>query len=130
MFRSKERTEQRFVILVDEDFTANLSVADWLEDKGHLCSEATDILEALEKFSDFTLGRSPDFVVVNVASMPLDFDSFDAFQFSPERNKVTVLGIKNETSRSQTDRRLVNDFKQLGILLGEETRTRTLALTA
>jgi hypothetical protein len=69
-----ETTHQPVILLLDGSPSAdNKFIKRWFQKSRFLTCEATDIFQALEEISDFTMFQRPDVVLLEVASMPDDF---------------------------------------------------------
>ena len=69
-----EYTHQPVILLLDgSPSTDNEFIKRWFQKSRFLTCEATNIFEALEEISDFTNFQRPDVVLLEVASMPDDF---------------------------------------------------------
>ena len=69
-----ETTHQPVILLLDGRPSAdNKFIKRWFERSRFLTCEATNIFDALEEISDFTNFQRPDVVLLEVASMPDDF---------------------------------------------------------
>ena len=69
-----ETTHQPVILLLDGSPSAdNKFIKRWFEKSRFLTCEATDIFDALEEISDFTMSQRPDVVLLEVASMPDDY---------------------------------------------------------
>ena len=70
----QEYTHQSLIILLDGNAAAdNRFVKQWLKNSRFLTGEATDIFQALEEISDFTVCRCPDVILLEVDSLTHDF---------------------------------------------------------
>jgi hypothetical protein len=69
-----ETTHQPVILLLDGSPSAdNKFIKRWFQKSRFLTCEATDIFEALEEISDFTMSQRPDVVLLEVASLTDDF---------------------------------------------------------
>lgn len=69
-----ETTHQPVILLIDGSAAAdNRFIKRWFQKSRFLTCEATDIFQALEEISDFTMPQRPDVILLEVASMPNDF---------------------------------------------------------
>ncbi len=69
-----ENTHQPVILLLDGSPSAdNKFIKRWFERSRFLTCEAADIFDALEEISDFTNFQRPDVVLLEVASIPDDF---------------------------------------------------------
>lgn len=70
----QERAPQTVILLVDGNAAGNNAfIKDWLEKSPFMTNETTDIFQALEEISDFTVQARPDVVLVEVDSLKNDF---------------------------------------------------------
>jgi hypothetical protein len=69
-----ETKHQPVILLLDGSPSAdNKFIKRWFEKSRFLTFEASDIFDALEEISDFTVSQRPDVVLLEVASMRHDF---------------------------------------------------------
>lgn len=69
-----ENTHQSVILLLDGSISAdNKFVKRWFQESRFLTCEAADIFHALEEISDFTMSQRPDVVLLEVSSIPDDF---------------------------------------------------------
>ena len=69
-----ENTHQPVILLLDGSPSAdNKFIKRWFRRSRFLTCEAENIFDALEEISDFTKSERPDVVLLEVASMPDDF---------------------------------------------------------
>lgn len=69
-----ETTHQPVILLIDGSSSAdNRFIKRWFQKSRFLTCEATDIFQALEEISDFTMPQRPDVILLEVASMTDDF---------------------------------------------------------
>jgi len=70
----REYTHQSVILLINGNAAAdNRFVKQWLRNSRFLIGEATDIFQALEELSDFTVCRRPDVILLEVDSLATDF---------------------------------------------------------
>jgi hypothetical protein len=69
-----ETTHQPVILLLDGSPSANNQfIKRWFQKSRFLTCEASDIFQALEEISDFTMSQRPDVVLLEVASIPDDY---------------------------------------------------------
>ena len=69
-----ENEHQPIILLLDGNTSAdNKFVKRWFQKSRFFTCEATDIFQALEDISDFTMAQRPDVVLLEVRSMTDDF---------------------------------------------------------
>lgn len=66
-------THQSVILLLDEKAEDNSYIKQRFQESRFLTFEATDIFQALEDISDFTVRSRPDVVLLEVASLSEDF---------------------------------------------------------
>jgi len=86
-------TEQEYlhlsvILLLDGSAADNRFVKQWFKKSRFSTGEATDIFQALEEISDFTICRSPDVILLEVDSVANDFFVV--------REMVQTLSVNNQ----------------------------------
>lgn len=69
----QEYKHQSVIILLDGSAADNRFVKQWFRKSRFVIGETTDIFQALEEISDFTVCRSPDVILLEVNSLSEDF---------------------------------------------------------
>jgi hypothetical protein len=70
----REGTNRTIILLIDGKLTSNDGfIKEWLEASPFMTNETTDIFQALEDISDFTMRSRPDVVLLEVGSLEEDF---------------------------------------------------------
>jgi hypothetical protein len=65
---------QSVILLLDSNTSAdNEFIKNWFQESRFLTSEANDIFQALEVIADFTMPQRPDVILLEVSSIPDDF---------------------------------------------------------
>lgn len=62
------------ILLIAKDQRGGISEKEWLKQSRFRTWEAMNVFDALEGMTDFTLKNRPDVVVLNVESMPMEFE--------------------------------------------------------
>jgi hypothetical protein len=71
-----ENTHQSVILLLDGNTSAdNKFIKNWFQESRFLTSEATDIFQALEEIADFTTPQRPQVILLEVLSIPDDFQT-------------------------------------------------------
>ena len=90
-----ETTHQPVILLLDGSPSAdNKFIKRWFQKSRFVTCEASDILQALEEISDFTNFQRPDVVLLEVASMPDDFQVIKRMtQTHPGQNELLIFAF-------------------------------------
>jgi hypothetical protein len=90
-----ETTHQPVILLLDGSPSVdNKFIKRWFQKSRFLTCEASDIFHALEEISDFTMSQRPDVVLLEVASMPEDFQIVKRMtQTHPGENEFHIFAF-------------------------------------
>jgi hypothetical protein len=93
----KGNISQTIILLLDgKSGTYNKSVKKWLKNRRLLTSEATDIFQALEEISDFTVSYRPDVVLLEVDSLSEDFFMIQTIaQTSLDGGQISIFALSD-----------------------------------
>lgn len=70
----REEAHKTVILLIDGKLTSNDNyIKEWLEESPFMTNETTDIFQALEDITDFTVRARPDVVVLPVESLKQDY---------------------------------------------------------
>ena len=91
------------VLLIEAGLPDKSHVCDWLDENGFLTWRAKDLRHALEELTDFTVRQRPDVVLLEVTSLPENFEILQATIRSSSRcDDVGVVGFDGgKTSREE-----------------------------
>lgn len=90
------------IILVDETAKNGEFVKRWLEKNEFLTCEATDVFQALEEISDFTVRQCPSVILLETNALSEDYVR-EVFQTSCGVNNVSVIALSKTTSSDFTE---------------------------
>ena len=68
---------QSVILLVEECSKENVLIKDWLESNNFSTREATNVYDALDEISDFTVDHCPDVFMLPVSSPANDFATIE-----------------------------------------------------
>lgn len=91
----QEYTHQSVILLLEGSAAADNSfVKQWFRNSRFLIGEATDIFQALEEISDFTVCRCPDVILLEVDSLSEDFPVVrEAVQTLFAHSRLPILAL-------------------------------------
>jgi len=118
--------KQSVILLVKECAEEKGFVKNWLEKNNFLTRETTDVFEALEEITDFTVSRCPDVVLLSVNSPAKDFDRIsETIQLYTNSSEISVITLSGEISNHKNyfNQQLSETGTNLGGLLPALSRT-------
>jgi len=68
---------QPVILLLGKRVTSQDEVDAWLEESPYSICEATNVFQALEQISDFTVGKTPDVVYLHVDRLEADLEMLE-----------------------------------------------------
>jgi hypothetical protein len=121
---------QTLLLLLEDGALIKGNVRMWLTNSGFVTWEAKDVCHALEEFSDFTVKRRPDVVLLEVPALPECFDTFrSTFEISADGNEFSVLALSNTEPSDESRPYVAGDLNQLkAIMRGSSVRPSALAV--
>src|SRR5689334_20737716 len=103
MKREHTQTPHPVILLIDGNGSKNKSVKNWLRKSRFLTCETTDVFQALEEISDFTMRSRPDVVLLEVESLSEDFFFVkEVIQTSGGRDATSIFAL-SESGKKVTD---------------------------
>ena len=105
------------LLLVDDERTLEWnSIRTWLSGRNMVFYEASDVFDALDELCDFTVGSSPDLILIPVNSRDLGADDAERMlgTIAPEAESNVVVFSKNSRSKGA-----VHDLDELGASLSQ-----------
>jgi hypothetical protein len=98
--------QQPVILLVDGCDEKNNFIKDWLASNDFLMCETTDVLEALETISDFTLEHCPDVIMLHVDSPSNDFDKITEMVGVYSDSSDILIATLSGTNKVNTEENL------------------------
>jgi len=109
----KAKTNQP-VIFLCEKTAGNYQLKKWFEESRFLTSEATDIFQALEEISDFTVSRSPDVILLEVGSLAEElFTIREAVQIFSDEGNIPIFALTDKGKTINDDECFEGSFTKL-----------------
>ena len=109
----KAKTNQP-VIFLCEKMAGNYQLKKWFEESRFLTSEATDIFQALETISDFTVSHSPDVILLEVSSLTEDFLTIrEAIHALSGEGNLPIFALSEKDETINDDECFEGDFTKL-----------------
>jgi hypothetical protein len=106
------------LLLLDSQGGDNSLVKMWFEKSRFQTAQFEDVFQVLEELSDFTVRRSPDVIILEVASFLNNFSSVaEIIQTLPADSKVPIFSSSEFGSFSDFDGSFKGDLNQLNIEL-------------
>jgi DNA-binding response OmpR family regulator len=106
------RANQPVIFLCEK--TAGNYLKEWFEESRFLTSEATDIFQALEEISDFTVSRSPDVILLEVGSLTEElFTIREAVQIFSDEGNIPIFALTDKGKTINDDECFEGSFTKL-----------------
>lgn len=110
----KQDTTNQPVIFLCEKKAGNNRLKKWFEESRFLTSEATDIFQAFEEISDFTVSRSPDVILLEVTSLTEDFFTVrEAVQILSGKGNIPIFALSDKGKTINEDGCIEGSFTKL-----------------
>lgn len=102
------------VIFLCEKRAGNYQLKKWFEESRFFTSEATDIFQALEDISDFTVSRSPDVILLEVTCLKEDFsDIRNAIHIMSGEGSLPIFALSDKDKTINDDECFEGNFTKL-----------------
>ncbi|MFN2502088.1 MAG: hypothetical protein ABR530_08760 [Pyrinomonadaceae bacterium] len=103
------------IVLLDGRSHSESFVRTWLKKEGLVVWHATDVSDVVEELSDYTVGKRPDVVLLQVPVLPECFESL-ASMFSlssPDQRDVGVVGLSDDAPQVDGKRFVAQNLAQV-----------------
>lgn len=112
---------QSVILLVEECSEENGSIKNWLESNNFFTRETTNVYDALDEISDFTVDRCPDVFMLPVGSPANDFSTIEELvQAYSETGEIVVATFSDAdgigASRDDFSRQFLNKKTNVTVL--------------
>lgn len=116
---ANRRYHQPVILLIDRQARENRLLKQWLQANEFCIHVATDIFEAIEEITDFTVRRCPDVILLEIDASARDFVE-EMFQTSTGASEIQIISFSLETpAQSRRSKSQAGNITQLKTTFNE-----------